>query len=596
MPHTNKLIKELADDPIQFISITDEDADKIERFLGKRKMLGWVGVDTKRKSHSAYGVKGIPDTFVIDKTGKLVLRTRPESLNAKLLRSVADGTYVAPAPRERERPGGKEEDKTGLPRVSLGQGGVDPLWVPWIEAGQLSQRDGGYFHQTVMRPSPEIPNSWWGGSSTSNYGGGLGITLLAKTTKELLSESMGISLSHFDGADDDFKWDVIYSRPKQESMEDAWAEVTELVEQAAGIETKRIQREMTVQVVSVDLTKLQRNEDIDWDGDLTTKSLQPAAELISSFENKSGEYAVHGTEGLDRHYVDTFGVEMWSLSVSELKAWLEEKGFSFAADKRTVEIVTIDGLAAQGTSETPERPSQDTASDGAFDIIGEWDLEVAPDDMPPMNVALTLERSGDSLEGELSQLGGKLTGISWDEESGRLKFTTEPEEGLSISFDLARDKGRLVGSVSATDGVTGEVTATRPSSGTKAAPSSESKAAPPQDKASEVPKKEVEKSQLEPAGLDLKVLFVGELDTERTLAYTEFLSQHVKEVTLAPLDGSAPLLAKEADVVVVDWPTRQGFEPTMPLGERALWDKPTVFLGSAYLRLSTEWRVTGGWG
>ncbi len=589
MPHTNKLIKELANDPIQFISITDEDPAKIKKFLDKRKLLGWIGIDTKRKSHSAYGVSGIPDTFIIDKSGKLVLRTRPEALTAKLLRSVADGTYVPRVRAKRARSKRKPGGKGALPRVSLGQGGVDPLWSPWIRAGHLSQERGSYFHQTVMRPSLQKLDSWWGGSSTSQYGGGLGITLLGKTVKELLSESMGLASSHFDGTDDETKWDVIYSRPKQSSMKHAWAEVAELVRQATGIKTKLIEREADVLVASVDLTKLQRKKDIDWEGDLTSKSLRSAADLIASFENKSGEYVVHGTKGLDLLYVDTFGVEIWKLSMLGLKEWLEGKGFSFTAEKRRVEFVVINQAGALNAEKRREKSIQNSSSKAASKILGEWDLEIAPDDMPSMNSTLVLKRADGTMTGNLSSFGGDLSKISWNEKAGRLKFDVEPDEELSISFDLTLDGERLVGQAVGSDGISGKVTATK-----KGAPKTKTKT--PRKKSAKTSKKSAQTGGLKPANLDLKVLFVGELGSERTKAFTGFLSQHVKMVTVAPLDGSAPALAKDADVVVLDWQIHRDFEPKFPLGKRALWDKPLVSIGSSYLHLSNEWRLSGGYG
>ena len=98
---------------------------------------------------------------------------------------------------------------------------------------------------------------------------------------------------------------------------------------------------------------------------------------------------------------------------------------------------------------------------------------------------------------------------------------------------------------------------------------------------------------------DLSLLYVGKPGDARAAAFTGFLGKHVRKVSVAPLDGSAVQLAKDADVVVLDWP--QGGpdvfdEKKKPLGERADWHKPTVLLGSSGLMLSSGWRLRGGFG
>ena len=126
--------------------------------------------------------------------------------------------------------------------------------------------------------------------------------------------------------------------------------------------------------------------------------------------------------------------------------------------------VTGDARATKeltGVRKGPGQSSPDASGGGEFEIVGEWDLKIAPEGMPPMEATLLLKRKGESLEGELPDLGGDLKQVSWDKEVGQLKFTVEPEEGLSISFELTRDGVRLVGRAAASDGITGEATATR---------------------------------------------------------------------------------------------------------------------------------------
>lgn len=103
------------------------------------------------------------------------------------------------------------------------------------------------------------------------------------------------------------------------------------------------------------------------------------------------------------------------------------------------------------------------------------------------------------------------------------------------------------------------------------------------------------------ADLDqLKVLFVGDLDSPRTGEFKEFLELNVGKVGLASRQGFDPASANSFDVVLLDWPqsgTAQGaWERPCPLGERDEWSKPTVLLGSAGLNLAVSWKGRGGSG
>ena len=46
LPHLNQLVESLDPAKFQFISIDDEDLKAVETFLTRKKMSGWVGVDT----------------------------------------------------------------------------------------------------------------------------------------------------------------------------------------------------------------------------------------------------------------------------------------------------------------------------------------------------------------------------------------------------------------------------------------------------------------------------------------------------------------------------------------------------------------------
>jgi uncharacterized protein (TIGR03435 family) len=97
IPHLSKLIAELDPAKFQFISVDGvptEDAEVVQKFLTKRKMPGWVGVDTTGLVFASYGVTAFPTTIIVDGQGRIAAMTRPEDLTTPKLQAVADGKTV----------------------------------------------------------------------------------------------------------------------------------------------------------------------------------------------------------------------------------------------------------------------------------------------------------------------------------------------------------------------------------------------------------------------------------------------------------------------------------------------------------------------
>ncbi len=99
---------------------------------------------------------------------------------------------------------------------------------------------------------------------------------------------------------------------------------------------------------------------------------------------------------------------------------------------------------------------------------------------------------------------------------------------------------------------------------------------------------------------ELKVLYVGDTNAARARDFKAFLGTNVARVELAARVGFEPAMAKQFDVVLLDWPqseSRGEFPPKhSPLGPREAWTKPLVLLGSAGLHMAIVWEVKGGFG
>jgi thiol-disulfide isomerase/thioredoxin len=112
-PHLNRLVEETKGEPVAFIAVTDESAEAVSRFLSKKTLSAWVGIDDRRATMDAYGVLGLPQTVLIDAQGVVRGITYPTSLTTAVLKDLAHGRPLSI--QEAERP---------EPRVPAGRGGA----------------------------------------------------------------------------------------------------------------------------------------------------------------------------------------------------------------------------------------------------------------------------------------------------------------------------------------------------------------------------------------------------------------------------------------------------------------------------------------
>ena len=94
IPHLNRLSEQFRDSKVLFLSVTDEDAEKVMAFTAKRPIAGWIGIDRGRPTHDAYGVRSIPRTFLIDGEGVLRGITGPDRLGEGEIRQLLAGKNV----------------------------------------------------------------------------------------------------------------------------------------------------------------------------------------------------------------------------------------------------------------------------------------------------------------------------------------------------------------------------------------------------------------------------------------------------------------------------------------------------------------------
>ena len=92
IPHLNELVDQFSGKPVVFLSVSDDNADRLKQFLQQRPIKSWRALDGPLIStQTAFGVDGIPTIFIIDKSGKIAAITHPAKLEAKHLDEILAG-------------------------------------------------------------------------------------------------------------------------------------------------------------------------------------------------------------------------------------------------------------------------------------------------------------------------------------------------------------------------------------------------------------------------------------------------------------------------------------------------------------------------
>ncbi|MCA8969420.1 MAG: hypothetical protein KDC95_06540 [Planctomycetes bacterium] len=106
-------------------------------------------------------------------------------------------------------------------------------------------------------------------------------------------------------------------------------------------------------------------------------------------------------------------------------------------------------------------------------------------------------------------------------------------------------------------------------------------------------------SQDAPPRLKLDVTYVGSKTGRRAQSFAEFLRARVRKLRVVDLSEVGRADLTPCDVVLLDWEAREQatFEgKSTPLGDRASWNKPTIFLGRTGMDMAIRWDLEGWFG
>lgn len=80
VPHLNDLYARYHPQGLEVIGVTDEDEQAVRGFQQQLPMRYRVAINTPRNLYSRFGVDGIPQAFLVDRTGRVVWTGHPLDL------------------------------------------------------------------------------------------------------------------------------------------------------------------------------------------------------------------------------------------------------------------------------------------------------------------------------------------------------------------------------------------------------------------------------------------------------------------------------------------------------------------------------------
>lgn len=95
IPHLNQLVEQFRDQPVRFLSVTDEEPDLVARFLKDYPISGWIGIDQAGRTFRNFGVEGRPQAALIDANGVLRGIGNTPDLTGQLLENLLAGKPIA---------------------------------------------------------------------------------------------------------------------------------------------------------------------------------------------------------------------------------------------------------------------------------------------------------------------------------------------------------------------------------------------------------------------------------------------------------------------------------------------------------------------
>lgn len=241
VPHFNDLQAAFSDrDDILFLSMTDEKPVKIKNTLKRVNFETAVVTDQEQKTRDLLGVKGLPETFVIDKSGKLLWRGHPQNLTKEMIADALSGKELTTTASD------KDASRMDLTTENLG-----------LRELVQNTRDPNVNYMFELIPSNE------GEEGITMQGWPLMYFKGATTFAGALSDFYDIPVSHISIPEgfDDMRFNICFMNKKAENKETAIQEIEMRMLDMYGLElNKRLEEQQGYSLELLDEKKLEKSD------------------------------------------------------------------------------------------------------------------------------------------------------------------------------------------------------------------------------------------------------------------------------------------------------------------------------------------------
>ncbi len=321
--HLNELSESLRSKEVAFLSITDEEPSKIERFLQKRKMSGWVACDTSKAFFRSLNVQSLPRTFILNEEGIICFDGRPEDLSAEKILSANPFIQL-------------DIPSATCPKTGSWGPGVDPAFT-----AHFGVEHGLFPHQQTIRKSIGINGR--GYTFKEHFSG---ITLLNQSLSDVIAFCNDFQSSkrvlNISTVNDTLKWDLIFSENKHIPSEKMMEQIIQVASETFTVKILDTAVNRSIKVpFYVTKDALLNEKDIDFSAP-ETQTYKSLTEIYSMIETR-GNVIVNSSAFDSALYLDVFDIfyAYPTITAQELEQWLLAKGIRFQEEQRLVQLKCI---------------------------------------------------------------------------------------------------------------------------------------------------------------------------------------------------------------------------------------------------------------
>ena len=339
IPDLNELHDQYKDQGVNFLSITDDPADKLANFLNMTEFKFWIARDQDKQTFKSYDIFGRPAYFIVNRMG--VIAYAGSYLTAEILDEVLATDFVK-LPAEQVQ----QFDENSVITSGPFSPGDDPVYN--AVRTMLGQSDREIFeydriHQFVIRPSLEDGTLGYGQKTGRGY---IGLSHIGSKLEEILTFLKDLPSVHriANHSSKTGHYDLIYWKPAP-GLEEAKQEVIDAFITGLQISIDTLQEERTIKMLVDNGQQLPTIAELPPGTGRNYYSLQEIAALL---ENETGVfYELEPTVAALFVSTKELSESGWlgDLGEAKLLSFLKKNGIGVVEKTQTVTVYQINNAS-----------------------------------------------------------------------------------------------------------------------------------------------------------------------------------------------------------------------------------------------------------